>query len=151
MMSLKGKSLKAIEAAMRAAVPPESLAVLRQIRGQVRRCTAEDADGWHGFTLWKEALQQGWARLPRTIPHEVLLAWRNGHACAARDSVAPDVYCRHCRMALPAAGPNGSPQTIFRRCPVCGFDDLGREDPRWPGRWRPCYPKKCYSPMFEQE
>jgi hypothetical protein len=92
----------------------------------------------HGFLDWIVGLQEGWADLPETIPHVVLVAWRNDYV--RRQKRAAEIFpwvgnghgasaaicwrCVHCHMVLPNAAPTegGYGACIFP-CPVCG----GRE------------------------
>jgi hypothetical protein len=75
--------------------------------------------GWGG-------LQDGWAELPETIPHAVLLAWRNGYANhPAGSTPIPMWRCEDCRMVLPNCTPDGFGPCITP-CPVCGGERIGR-------------------------
>src|SRR6516164_2570207 len=68
---------------------PESVPVIEEIVSQIqeydRRPAREISNGKlvqdvHGFVYWLMGLQTGSSSLPEKIPHELLLAWRNGHA-----------------------------------------------------------------------
>jgi hypothetical protein len=142
--SLYDKPLKEVREAVRAAVPPESAPVLDEILQQEAQCKGRGSAYRHGFTSWLDNLSGGWSLLPRVIPHDVLLAWRDGHAANPTRSPRPDVYCPRCAMALPKV-PTGCESSRFRKCPVCGCDDLGWEDPFQPGRWR-CQRRNRYTP-----
>jgi hypothetical protein len=134
--SLYDKPLKEVREAVRAAVSPQSAPVLDEILRQEAQCLASKGLRHHGFTSWLNDLSDGSSLLPRVIPHDVLLAWRNGHAEEPTQSPHADVYCPRCAMRLPKVGPTGYESSRFRKCPVCGCDDLGWENPYQPGRWR---------------
>jgi hypothetical protein len=144
MTSLYDKTDKEVIEAVRKAVAPESAHVLDEILRQEAKCEASRGLRHHGFSDWLSQLSRGLALLPRAIPHDVLLAWRDGHAENPMRSPPPDVYCRRCAMALPKV-PTGCESSRFRKCPVCGCDDLGWEDPFQPGRWR-CQRRNRYTP-----
>src|SRR6516165_10685773 len=70
-------------------IAPESLPVVKDIFQQIKdydkRPPEECPRGTftkspHGFIEWLQGLREGWAALPETIPHVVLLAWRNDYA-----------------------------------------------------------------------
>jgi hypothetical protein len=79
----------------------------------------------HGFLDWLLGLRQGWASLPETVPHVVLLAWRNGYANhPANATPIPFYRCEGCHMVLPNCTPDGFGDFI-RPCPVCNGDRFG--------------------------
>jgi hypothetical protein len=79
----------------------------------------------HGFVEWLWGLQDGWAALPETIPHAVLLAWRNGYANhPAQSTPIPHCRCEDCHMVLPNCTADGFGLYI-NPCPVCGSDRIG--------------------------
>lgn len=70
-------------------IPAEFWPIVEDINAQVeeyqQRPPRESATGEmvrdvHGFVYWLWALHAGSSSLPEQIPHEFLLAWRNGHA-----------------------------------------------------------------------
>jgi hypothetical protein len=115
------------------AIPAESWPVVQDILKQIeeyrQRPSRELANGEmrtnvHGFVEWMIGLWQGWAALPETIPHVVLLAWRNGYANhPARSTPIPIQRCEDCHMVLPNCGPDGLGR-CSAPCPVCGSDRL---------------------------
>jgi hypothetical protein len=131
--------------AVEAAVGPESTAVLEEIMAQVEEYDAiplgeHERERPHGFVWWLIGLRQGWATLPERIPHEVLLAWRDGytnHPCRwsyagrlIRVSPVPVWRCRSCWMVLPNSSPGDkhSCAPVFP-CPVCGGRQLAQLGP----------------------
>ncbi len=146
MTSLYDKPDKEILEAVRKAVSPESAPVLDEILRQQAQCKARGGAWRHGFTSWLENLSGGWSLLPRVIPRDVLLAWRDEHANQPTSSQLPEVYCPRCAVALPKMGPTWGDGSQRHVCPVCGCDDLGREGPFLPGRWRRCQRRNRYTP-----
>jgi hypothetical protein len=104
--------------------------ILSQIEEYHERPPRELANGEmkqdvHGFVQWLCGLQDGWAELPETIPHVVLVAWRNGYANhPAGSTPIPIRRCEDCRMVLPNCTADGFGPCILP-CPVCGGDRIG--------------------------
>jgi hypothetical protein len=113
---------------------PESWPVMEDILSQIEeyheRPPRELANGEmkkdvHGFVEWLWGLQDGWAELPETIPHAVLLSWRNGYANhPAASTPIPIRRCEDCRMVLPNCTADGFGPCITP-CPVCGSNRIG--------------------------
>jgi hypothetical protein len=119
---------------------PESWPVVENILAQIEEYqkrppsklpNGELHEHVHGFVEWLDGLQRGWATLPETIPHVVLLAWRDGyanHPCNVHEpgtaSPIPIRRCEDCCMVLPNCGPSGFGACITP-CPVCGSDRIG--------------------------
>jgi len=147
MKSLRGLEWEQVIAAVDAAVLPESDEVLAGIVDHVeefhQRPARELPNGemWedsHGFSMWLQGLQDGWALLPPVIPQAVFLAWRNGSANhPAGGTPVPTYRCEDCLMVLPNCDESGFGNCL-RPCPVCGSERLADADlsKEW-GTFRP--------------
>jgi hypothetical protein len=90
---------------------PESVPVMEDIVGQIEEyhlrppreiANGKLAENVHGFEYWLMGLQTGSSSLPKKIPHELLLAWRNGHANhPASATPVPVCRCKACLLVLP--------------------------------------------------
>jgi hypothetical protein len=72
-----------------------------------------------------EATLHRWLHLP-SLPaqHELMLAWRNGHANhPAQATPVPIRQCEDCKLPLPNCTPDGS-GPAFARCPAYGGTDI---------------------------
>jgi hypothetical protein len=102
--------------------------------------------GAHGFLQWLWSMQDGWSVLPRPVPRELLLAYRNGSRrrlketadrlalygkCPAMafdddDRAGIIAYplllyrCQDCHVALPGCSPDGEHGGFGPPCPSCG-------------------------------
>ena len=133
------------------AIPSESYQLIEDIgqqieeyQGKPRRLlpNGEPTVDIHGFLEWLQGLKDGWAELPEVIPHEVLLAWRNGyanHPCRRPGEPCTPVpirRCEDCRMVLPNATANDNGPCIIP-CPVCGSEKIGHMNLGNWGTFRP--------------
>jgi hypothetical protein len=118
-------------------IPPASWPVVEEILAQVeeyhRRPPRELANGEftqdiHGFVYWLRGLQTGSSSLPETIPPELLLAWRNGHANhPAGSTPIPARRCEDCLLVLPNCTADGFGHCLTP-CPACGGDNISHKD-----------------------
>jgi len=127
------------------AIAPESWPVVEDIIGQMEEyhqrpprelANGETIENTHGFYEWLELLHAGSGDLPETIPHVVLLAWRNGYANhPANSTPVPIRRCEDCKMILPNCTVDGHGPCITP-CPVCGSDAIGHAYlDKWPYRY----------------
>jgi hypothetical protein len=117
-------------------IPPESWSVTKDILKQIgeykQRQPLEVANGKteqfiHGFVYWLWALQAGSSSLPEKIPHELLLAWRNGHANHPADRTPlPLRRCEDCLLVMPNCTPDGF-GSCLTPCPVCGSGNISHK------------------------
>ena len=116
------------------AIAPESAAVVEDLLRQIDEYGAQPPHEFngigrprvHGFLEWLCYVQAGHAPLPETIPHDLLLAYRNGHAhhlCKPLATPIPIVLCMDCEMVLPNSTVDGGLPWISP-CPVCGSANL---------------------------
>jgi hypothetical protein len=121
-------------------------AILDQIEAYHQRSPRELANGEltrdvHGFVYWLWSLEAGSSSLPETVPHELLLAWRNGHANhPAGASPVPSRRCEDCLLVLPNCTPDGFGPCLTP-CPACGGNNISHKklsgndvdgwDPMW--------------------
>jgi hypothetical protein len=132
---LKDKTFAQVLDLVEEAIAPESWPVMEDIIRQIEEYAAQPprelCDGdlkpyVHGFLLWLCYVQEGHAPLPETIPHALLLAYRNGHAhhpCKPLATPIPIVLCLDCEMVLPNSTVEGGLPWISP-CPVCGSENL---------------------------
>src|SRR5262245_58928557 len=100
--------------------------IMRQVEDYQQRPPRALADGTtaedvHGFVQWLQGLSDGWAALPETIPHVVLLAWRNDYVRRREEAQrllrfgvgdgwggtpVPVWRCEDCHMVLPNCTPD---------------------------------------------
>jgi hypothetical protein len=113
-----------------AAILPESYDVMDEIDRQVAEYHArpprnigngETVQDVHGFVDWLDGIRAGWASLPETIPHVVLLAWKNGHTVRnGCGTPVPISRCGDCHFVVPNNDVNGSGAGRLHPCPACG-------------------------------
>jgi hypothetical protein len=107
--------------------------IVRQIQEYHQRPPRELAGGeqirdTHGFVYWLWGLQAGSSSLPEPIPHEFMLAWRNGHANhPAGASPVPVRRCEDCLLVLPNCTADGFGPCLAP-CPACGSDNISWKD-----------------------
>jgi hypothetical protein len=136
---------------------PESMPVIEDIVSQIqehdRRLPREISNGKlvhdvYGFVYWQMGLQTGSSSLPEKIPHELLLAWRNGHANHPAGATPVPVFrCEACLLVLPNCTVDGI-GSCLKPCPACGSSDIsykklsGNAADGWDPMW-------VYTPLSE--
>jgi hypothetical protein len=133
MKCLRGNSPEKVLRAVRSALVPKSVPILEEILRQAEEYETKyrNGRGKYGFLLWLDYLQTGLAALPDVIPDEVLRFWRDDHKRQPAElDPCPAVRCLRCGMVLPGSVPEpGWPYSgTWRRCPVCGADDMAGRD-----------------------
>jgi hypothetical protein len=129
MKCLRGKSPEKVLRAVRNALAPQSVPVLEEIlrQAEVYETTYGGGRREYGFLMWLDYLQAGLAALPAVIPDVVMRFWRDDHKRQPTQiDPCPAVRCLPCGMVLPGSMPEpGWPYSgTWRRCPVCGADDM---------------------------
>jgi hypothetical protein len=71
----------------------------------------EPDDSLNAWQQWLWLVKEGYATLPKQIPHEVVLAWRDRFPY-----IHPSRRCNDCGMALPG--------NYWQVCPVCQSEEL---------------------------
>jgi hypothetical protein len=87
----------------------------------------EPDDSLNAWEIWAWLVKDGYATLPKQIPHEVIVAWRDRFPY-----VHPFRRCKDCGMALP-----GNHWSV---CPVCRSEeilwaDISQWAPPWCVAW----------------